>query len=49
MDYVADRLGDRLDTVARVYAHVTRSRRQGGVARWAALKQARSVEVAEIL
>jgi integrase len=46
MDYVADRLGDRLDTVARVCAHVTRSRREGGVARWAALKQAQPLAVA---
>lgn len=38
IDYVADRLGDRLDTVARVYAHVTRGRRVGAIARWAALK-----------
>lgn len=38
MDYVADRLGDRLDTVALVYAHLTRRRRDGGVARWASLK-----------
>jgi integrase len=38
MDYEADRLGDRLDTVAKVYAHLTRRRRDGGVARWAALK-----------
>lgn len=42
MDYVADRLGDRLDTVARVYAHLTRRRRSGAVARWAALKQSAS-------
>jgi hypothetical protein len=39
IDYVADRLGDRLDTVGMVYAHLTRRRRDGGVARWAALKQ----------
>lgn len=40
IDYVADRLGDRLDTVAKVYAHVTRGRRVGAINRWAALKRA---------
>ena len=52
MDYVAVRLGDRIDTVERVYAHVTGSRREGGVSRWAALKaQSASParEVSEIL
>jgi hypothetical protein len=46
MDYVADWLGDRLDTVVKGYAHLTRRRRDGRVVRWAALKQSRPVTVA---
>ena len=52
IDYVADRLGDRLDTVAKVYAHVTRGRRVGAINRWALLKAqsaSSAREVSEIL
>jgi hypothetical protein len=35
---MAGRLGDLIDTVAEVYAHVTRGRRVGPISRWATLK-----------
>jgi hypothetical protein len=38
MDYVADRLGDGLDTVAKVYADLARRRCEARIARRVGLK-----------